>query len=323
MPSLISSYQSPKIYFHGHVQTIAPALLRKVKGIEYERERITTPDDDFLDLDWVKNDSNQLVIICHGLEGNTYRPYIKGMARVFGQNSFSVLTWNYRGCSEEMNKKERFYHSGATDDLHTVINHAVSFNRYAQIHLVGFSLGGNLILKYLGEQKVALAREIKTAVTFSVPLDLHQSCLHISKRSNLLYAKRFLKNLKHKIRSKASVMPEVFDLSKLNDVDNLFDFDNYFTAPLHGFDGALNYYHSCSAIRFVEHITIPTLIVNAKNDPFLPEACYPEALMTDLEYVFFEAPRHGGHCGFPSLNKQQYYWSESRALAFVQEHMRK
>lgn len=144
-----TSYTGPSVLFNGHLQTIFPALFRKHLSLPFDRERITTPDGDFLDLDWLRQDSKKLVIICHGLEGDSRRPYMRGMAKHFFQNKYDVLTWNFRGCSGELNIRPFFYHSGATYDLETVVNHAAE--KYAQVYLIGFSLGGNLTLKYLGE----------------------------------------------------------------------------------------------------------------------------------------------------------------------------
>ncbi|MDX1628013.1 MAG: alpha/beta fold hydrolase [Fulvivirga sp.] len=306
------NYKRPKILFSGHLETIYPALFRKVKDITYKRERIHTPDGDFLDLDWVKNGSKSLVIISHGLEGSSDRAYMKGMARIMANHQYDVLAWNYRGCSEEMNKQLRFYHSGATDDLDLVVAHAKD-KGYDEINLVGFSLGGNLTLKYLGEKK---RPEIHRAITFSVPLDLHSSCDQISKPGNVLYSNRFLRNLKKKVRQKAQQMPEL-KTNDLHKIKTLIDFDDQYTAPIHGFKNAVHYYESCSAIGFLENIKIPTLIVNAANDPFLSDECYPRELLKDHRYVKLEVPRHGGHVGFASFSGDNTFWSEKRALHFI------
>ncbi|MEQ8239911.1 MAG: alpha/beta fold hydrolase, partial [Cyclobacteriaceae bacterium] len=150
LPNYEYNYQRPKVLFNGHIETIYPALFRKVTLPTLPvRERITTVDDDFLDIDWYRNGKNKVVILQHGLEGSSDRPYILGMARAFLLQSFDVCAWNFRGCSGEVNKAKIFYHSGATYDLENVVNHASK--EYDQIFLVGFSLGGNLTLKYLGE----------------------------------------------------------------------------------------------------------------------------------------------------------------------------
>ncbi|MBL7871446.1 MAG: alpha/beta fold hydrolase [Cyclobacteriaceae bacterium] len=310
----MAPYHPPALLFTKHLETIYPALLRNVKDVEYERERITTPDHDFLDLDWVKQDSKKLVIISHGLEGSSDRAYIKGMAKIFYANGFDALAWNYRGCSGEMNKKLRFYHSGATDDLGYVIQHAESLG-YSEINLIGFSLGGNLTLKYAGEQGNAISLKIKKIVTFSVPLNLRSSCEKISVPSNWMYSQRFLKSLKKKVADKSNVLPEL-NVSRLPEIKTLLEFDNTYTAPLHGFRDAFDYYHQCSAIRFVSSIQRPTLIVNALNDPFLSADCYPTEIINPN--LTFEYPQRGGHVGFALFHKNGLYWSELRALDFIQ-----
>jgi len=305
-------YEAPFFLFNGHLETIYPALLRRVQLIPYTRERIETVDGDFLDLDWLTQNGNSLTIICHGLEGNSSRAYIRGMARAFFQKGHDVLAWNYRGCSEEMNRKLRFYHSGATDDLRLVIQHAINKNRYHQINLVGFSLGGNLVLKYLGESPPPDI--IHRAATFSVPVHLESSCQKISSPSNRVYADRFLRSLKDKIIRKASVMPEL-DIRHLSHVKTLQDFDDAYTAPLHGFQNAVDYYGKCSALYFLPDIKTPTLLVNTLNDPFLTSKCFP----TDIHNPNLSVEIHarGGHVGFAQFRKNGLYWSEERALAFV------
>lgn len=312
------NYEPPFAYFSSHLETILPALFRKVKDITYTRERIDTPDNDFLDLDWLHNDSDQLVIISHGLEGNSTRPYIKGMARAFHKKGYNVLAWNFRGCSDEINKQLRFYHSGATDDLDFVLDHALT-KGYKDIFLIGFSLGGNLTLKYAGEHGRSLKEQVKKIVVFSVPLDLYSSCTKISENSNFIYSKRFLNNLKAKVLAKAAMMPEALRTEGLKDIKSLKDFDDCYTAPIHGFKDAMEYYTACSSINFLKAITVPTLIVNALNDPFLSAECYPVKELRQHKYITFETPERGGHVGFTEFNKEGLYWSEKRALNFIQE----
>jgi uncharacterized protein len=220
------------------METIYPALFRRVKIPAYQKERIRTADDDFLDLGWLKKGCDRIIIIQHGLEGSADRPYVKGMAKAFFDQGFDVLTWSYRGCSDEMNRQLRFYHSGATDDLDTVIQYAISKFQYKEIFLVGFSLGGNMTLKYLGERKVT--PRIKRAVVFSVPMHLESSCRKISLPGNRVYAQRFIKSLKKKILVKASAM-QGLDTSKLNSIKSLLEFDDAYTAPLHVFRGDIEY----------------------------------------------------------------------------------
>lgn len=321
MPSL-NSYKPVRFLRGRHLETVLPNLLRKVRQMEPKKEKINTPDGDFLQLDWYLKGSSSLAIISHGLEGNSDRPYMKGMAKIFSDHNIDALCWNYRGCGSQMNIKPRLYHSGATTDLDTVVKVAIE-NGYEQIVLIGFSLGGNITLKYVGEQGIKLSKQIKTAITFSVPLDLAAGSREISKPHNWMYAKRFLRNLKKKVRIKNQQFPQVIKLNGLSEIKNLRDFDDIYTGPIHGFVGADDYYYQCSAMRFLKGINIPSLIVNAKNDPFLPAECYPFELIEQCSVVDFETPNHGGHVGFIELNKQGYYWSEKRALAFAKQHLNK
>jgi uncharacterized protein len=305
-------YLPPFFLFNAHLETIFPALFRKVNIAAYTRERIPTPDNDFLDLDWLKQASRKVVIIQHGLEGNSYRAYVKGMAKIFFEAGYDILAWNYRGCSEEMNRALRFYHSGATEDLKHVIDHAAA--KYDEVFLIGFSLGGNLTLKYLGEKDVN--PKIKKAIAFSAPVDLQTSCNQISNPGNRIYALRFLRSLKKKVAAKAMLMPGL-ETKHLHSIQTMLDFDEAYTAPLHGFDNATQYYQKCSSIGFLKDITIPTLIVNTKNDPFLSKECFPVDLLKAHPFVRLEIPNRGGHVGFTQINKNGVYWSEQRALSWI------
>ncbi|RPA68779.1 alpha/beta fold hydrolase [Cyclobacteriaceae bacterium YHN15] len=307
-------YDYPKWLFNGHLQTIIPGLFRTSFALPFERERVNTPDGDFLDLDWLNNDSNSLVIISHGLEGNSRRPYMIGMARHFFQNGFDVLNWNYRGCSEELNKKPIFYHSGATYDLDFVVNHAAE--NYDHLYLIGFSLGGNLTLKFLGEKRERNPK-IRKAVAISVPLHLESSCEKISSGENILYSKRFLKTLKEKVVRKSMQFPEEIPTGILRKIKTLQDFDNYYTGPLHGFRDAHDYYEQNSSLYFLENIEIPALILNAQNDPFLSDKCFPISMGRKLETVWMDFPKYGGHVGFRPRKKEDIYWSEKRAFEFI------
>lgn len=317
LPLPIPPYKSPFFLFNAHLQTIYPSLIRKVKDIQYSRTRLETPDADFLDLDWVLNQSERIIIISHGLEGNSERPYVKGMARIFRDHGWDALAWNFRGCSGEMNRQRRFYHSGATDDLGLVVQHVREKHQYKRIVLAGFSLGGNLTLKYLGEHGKEAAGIIDKAVVFSVPLHLHSSSQKISQPSNYLYNRKFLKNLKIKIEAKAVNISDLIHKGRHPEIKTLLDFDNLYTAPLHGFADAAAYYEACSSIYFLKDIKIPTLIVNAQNDPFLSPECYPKKELKKHDFIKMEMPEQGGHCGFALVNAKNYFWSEMKALEFV------
>ncbi|MCM0041651.1 MAG: alpha/beta fold hydrolase [Algoriphagus sp.] len=315
MPLLQSStYQRPKYLFNGHLETVYPAIFRKVELIPTQKERIETHDGDFLEIDWHQRGNSKLVVISHGLEGNSSRAYILGMAKEALKNGFDVLAWNYRGCGVELNRKAIFYHSGATYDLETIIQHASK--KYEEIFLIGFSLGGNLVLKYLGEKRER-TQKIKKGVAISVPLDLGSSCDQISRTGFGLYTQRFLKTLRQKVEKKAESFPAEYNLTKFSSIRTLRDFDNTFTGPLHGFGDAEEYYQKNSSLQFLVGISVPTLILNAKNDPFLSPSCYPTELAKTLNQVYFEFPSHGGHVGFMSSNSTKRLYSETRAVEFI------
>lgn len=319
MPIITSAYKNTSIpLFNGHLQTIYPALFRKIPlhGL-LKRERITTPDNDFLDTDYYPNGSRTLAIISHGLEGDSRRPYMLGMIRHLLNYDLDVVAWNYRTCSGEMNTQTRMYHMGATDDLAFVVQHYIDKKLYDKIVLLGFSAGGNITLKYLGENGNRIPEIIKKAIVFSVPCHLSQCTQELQKLSNQIYERRFLKSLLYKASLKAKQIPQQIDWSKLQKVKHIWDYDEYITAPLHGFEGAEDYYHKSSSLNFIKGIIIPTLIVNAHNDPFLGDKSYPTEIVKNLENVYLEMPETGGHCGFYS--KGPSYWSEQRAIEYLIE----
>lgn len=319
-----STYEPPSWWVSGgHLQTIIPAMFRKVAATPYRRERIETSDGDFIDCDWLyaasSVPSRKLAVISHGLESNSRRPNVVGMARAFSLCGYDALAWNMRGCSGEPNRLPRAYHSGATEDLRAVLERAAP--QYDEIYLIGFSLGANLTLKCLGEQALSISPKVKKAVAFSAPCDLAASSARISRFSNRLYERRFLTSLRKKIEQKAALFPQQISLEPFlkKQIKTLRDFDDCYTAPLHGFQNADDYYAKCSSKQFLSRIAIPTLIVNAKNDVFLPPECYPfdEAKASDV--VFLETPDSGGHLGFITDETQHsLYWSEMRALGFIE-----
>ncbi len=327
-----SSYQPPARLWNGHLQTIIPSLFRKVT-VSYNRERIETPDDDFLDLDWSGEQSNwdavlesdvarskPLVILSHGLEGSSTSQYLAGMVSHLTKQGFDCLAWHYRSCSGEMNRQQRFYHIGETGDLHFIIQYALS-KGYQTIYLMGFSAGGNVTLKYLGEQGKSLHPAIRKAVVFSVPVDLLGSAHRLEQWDSLVYNYRFNRTLKRKVLQKAAVMPGVFPTERIGKVRTIREFDDLFTAPQNGFRDVTDYYTRSSSLQFIPGIAVPTLIVNAKNDPFLSPECFPEQLARELPTVWMEFPEQGGHCGFPPRTGgiNGTYWSEERAASFLLE----
>ena len=312
-----SSYPGPPRYqFNGHLQTIVPAL-RRAPLVLFERERLETDDEDFLDLDWLDRKSRRLVILSHGLEGNSRRPYILGTAAWFGERGWDVLAWNCRSCSGEMNRAARLYHHGEITDLDRVIRHALSRRDYERIVLVGFSMGGAMVLKYLGVHGRELPGPIDRGVAFSSPCVLEASVEALEYRGNGFYKRRFQQALTAKLAVKAEHHPGLLDLSKLAEVRSWRDFDEYFSAPLNGFASASDLYAEASAANFMAGIRVPALLVNADNDPIIPEACTPVTLCEKHPHIHLERPRTGGHVGF-MLRGKAYSWMEERAWAFCE-----
>ncbi len=315
MPIVSSLYRPSLLLRNGHLATIYAGLVRKVPDVLQKRERIQLSDGDFLDLDWSYGSAEreQLVILLHGLEGNAQRPYIMGTAHLFNKKGFDVCAVNFRGCSGEPNKLYRSYHSGATEDLIEVIQHVLNSKNYSKIYLKGFSLGGNLLLKYLGE-KDRVPKEIKAAVAISVPCNLEESANEIMKPKNILYAARFKKNLLAKLQQKQLRFPDLVKESDIAAVKTLLDFDDFYTSRAHGFKNGLDYYTKCSSLQFLQSITVPSLIINARDDSFLGESCYPFKKAEKCQNLYLEVPKYGGHVGFWGQNNITY--TEKRALDF-------
>ncbi|MDQ3073189.1 MAG: alpha/beta fold hydrolase [Bacteroidota bacterium] len=311
-------YRPPVYLRNGHLQTILPALFRKIKEVKYSREDIIISDGDYLELDWVKNGNSKLAILSHGLEGSSKANHILGMSAHLSKNGFDVLAWNFRGCGGTINKNLRFYHGGASDDLDEVIGHAIK-EGYPEIYLVGFSMGANITLKYLGEKASVAYQNIKGAVAISAPCDLKGAAVKLEKKVNGIYLRRFLRSLKEKIILKEQRIPGSFDLSLLAGIKDFHAFDDHFTAPLHGFKDADHYYYRSSALRFLKGISVPVLILNAADDPYLSPSCYPEEQAGENEFITLEIPRWGGHVGFMHSGPNGLYYSEERALQFLQE----
>lgn len=319
MPLITSTYNPPLAFKNGHFSTIYSGLFRKVSGVTQERERILLPDSDFLDLDWSysKMQTKKLVIIVHGLEGNAQRAYVLGSAKLFNASNYDCCSINLRGCSGEINSLFRSYHSGATEDLKAVITHILENKNYDELYLKGFSLGGNLILKYLGEEPKKVPNQIKSAVTISVPCSLNNSQEQFLKANNILYAKRFKKHLKKKLVEKQILFSDLISLKQIQNIKTLKDFDDTYTSKVHGFKNALDYYKQCSSLQFLSNIKTPTLLINAKNDSFLGAECYPYLEAKNSAYLYFEIPNFGGHVGF--FGKKNITYSEKRGLNFFNE----
>ncbi|MEX0997019.1 MAG: alpha/beta fold hydrolase [Flavobacteriaceae bacterium] len=317
MPVISPSYKPPVVFQNGHFSTIYSSKLRIPPRVKQIRERLTLTDGDFMDLDWSysKKPSNKLIVLLHGLEGNAQRTYIIGAASHSNKKGWDTVAVNFRGCSGEPNRLFRSYTAGTTGDLEEVINHILEKDCYDKIVLNGFSLGGNLMLKYLGEQK-SIPKEIKKGVAVSTPLSLEKSLNELNKRHNFIYSTYFLIGLKKSYKEKAKLFPDQASREDLKKIKSLLDFDNVYTSKAHGFDDAYDYYEKNSSLPFLPKIKIPVLLLQAQNDSFLSPLCFPDELAKIQNNIFLEMPKYGGHVGF--YNKNNVYYNEQRAIEFAE-----
>ena len=310
-----STFRPPFFIKNGHVQTIYPFLFKKTNLVSYKRVRHFTKVQDFLDIDFSLVGSKSLVILTHGLEGNSSNYYISGMAKYFNDKGLDALAWNMRSCSEEMNLTKKFYHASDYEDLETIIEYALSLN-YESISLVSFSLGASITAHYLGKKGSLVPPEVKSCVLFSTPCDLACSTHELTKKIHKVYAENFLFSMRKKIKDKQRSMNfSLISESDLNSIKSLKEFDQLVNVPLYGFKDAQEFWTLGSCRPYLPNIKIPTLMINAKNDPFLGEDCYPTEEAQNSSHLFLEIPRSGGHIGFATFGN--HYWSESRAFNFI------
>lgn len=311
-----SSYRAKGMFKRAAVNTVYPALFRAIPEVLYTRERIDTPDGDFLDLDWSSIGSKKIVLVIHGLEGEAGRPYVKGMIRYFNEKGWDGLGMNHRGCSGVPNLRLRSYHMAATADVALVVNHIIAKYDYDELAIVGFSLGGNLTLRYLAEIATNPPAILKKAVAFSVPCDISSANIEIHRWYNYLYLRRFLKSLNQKVVEKAQQFPDELKLPPRLP-RTFYEFDDWFTGPIHGFLNGTDYYQKASSLPILASIRTPVLLVNAQDDTFLSPACYPINIAKQSDFFFLEMPAHGGHVGFAHFGGDKSFWSERRAFSFI------
>lgn len=314
-----SSYRPPWWLPDGHSQTIVPALFRRVARVTLHAERLELEDGDFLDLEWSGMGAERLVILSHGLEASAGASYVQGMAGALVRRGWDALAWSFRGCGGTANRLPRLYHAGATEDLAAVLAHALRRHPAREVHLIGFSLGGNLTLKFLGEQGGRLSPRVRSAVAISVPCDLECAAETLARRSNRIYMERFLIGMRRKLLEKHRAFPGLIDLAGLHDVRTFREYDDRFTAPLHGFLNADDYWGKNSCKIYLSGIAIPTLLLNARNDPFLGPSCNPTGQAAVHDFLHLETPDAGGHVAFPFGRGGFESWAEVRATAFLED----
>ena len=316
----MSGYRAPAWLPNGHWQTIYPAKCISVPTPLYRRERWDTPDADFIDVDFIDGKPGQpLLVLFHGLEGSSHSHY----ARSWMQH-LSTLGWHgavphFRGCSGEINQAPRFYHSGDAAEIDWIVRRLRQRHTGA-LFVAGVSLGGNALLRWLGEAQHQ-AEMIDAACAVSAPLDLAAGGAALSRGFNRIYTQLFLRTLKPKCLIKLQQFPQLFDRANMLAAKDLYAFDNVVTAPLHGYRDTDDYWNRASAKHVLADITVPTLVINAKNDPFLPSQHLPP---TAAPSVTLEYPEHGGHVGFASGPLPgKLDWLPQRVTRFFADHTNK
>lgn len=293
-------FRSPWWLPGGHAQTIVP-LARKGPIPRYERERVDTPDGDFIDLDWLPEPGSgaPLVALFHGLEGSSGSHYARSTMRALHLIGWRGVVPHFRGCSGEPNRLARAYHSGDTDEIDWILRHLLRAADGAPLFAVGMSLGGNALLKWLGERAQGSREVLAGAAAVCPPLDLNLSGAALGRGFNRIYSMHFLHSLKRKALEKSERHPGLFDAQRIRAARSLHDFDDVYTGPAHGFTGVEDYWRRASSKPWLGAIRTPTLLVCAGNDPFVPPAALPGRHELSA-HVTFECPSAGGHVGFMS-----------------------
>jgi len=323
----LTTYRAPGWLPGGHAQTIYPLLIRP-DPLPYHRDRWETPDGDFIDLDWnvvppASNgaDTRPLLVLFHGLEGSSVSHYAITLMRAATAIGWSGVVVNFRGCSGESNRLPRAYHSGDSDEIDWILRRLRALCPTRPCYAVGVSLGGNALLKWLGERQAGAGDCLRAAAAISAPLDLTACGHHLARGFNRIYTQYFLRTLKRNATEKLRRYPGLFDERRMSAANNLYEFDDVVTAPLHGFAGADDYWRKASSKPWLTGIRLPTLVLNAQNDPFLPAQALPLARQAAAS-VRLEFPRQGGHVGFVTGSLPgRLDWLPQRLLHFFQHEV--
>ncbi len=309
-----------------HAQTIWGSLPRITPPFGLKRERWETPDGDFIDLDRLSGPpGSPILVVLHGLEGSSRSGQVLGLLRAATLKGWSGLGVNFRSCSGQINRLRRSYHGGETSDLSWIIQRLLVEQPERKIFLAGVSLGGNVLLKYLGEEGEALPEPILAAVAISAPFDLAQSAQVLEVGFGRFYMKRLVQSMRRKTLKKMKIYPDLADVRKVRSARTLAQFDDAVTAPVHGFQDAQVYWAASSSKEFLTKIRRPTLLINARDDPFLPEAALPEAAVAGNPFLRALFSSRGGHVGFLSGNVPGWPipWAEIQAMAFLEEKFKR
>jgi predicted alpha/beta-fold hydrolase len=300
-----------------HLQTLWPPFFRRFKKTSsLRRERIELPDGDFVDLDWSQRTTGPIVLVLHGLEGSANSPYARGFVSACEQQGWRAVVMHFRSCSGELNRLPRAYHSGDTADVAAVAKVLQAREPNTPLAAIGVSLGGNVLLKWLGE--TGSDNPLTTAIAISVPFELAKSAMFLQRGFSRVYDKHLLTCLKQKFADKLALPPLSLTASQLKALRNLHEFDDLITGPLHGFADAADYYAKASCRQYLSTITVPTLIVNALDDPFVPREVVPTADELSPQVTLALTAR-GGHVGFigGATPWRPQYWLDNEVTKFL------
>jgi predicted alpha/beta-fold hydrolase len=316
VPIIESSFRPAWWCHNPHLQTMWPLAVKPAHP-PLGRERIELPDGDFIDLDWTTNSTGPLVIVMHGLEGSAHSHYARRIMRALPAHGMRGVIMHFRGRSGQPNRLARAYHSGETGDINTIVNLLKERESEPLLAVIGYSLGGNVLLKWLGE--LGNQVPVRSAVAVSVPFVLSQLADHMSKGVARLYQRYLVKSLHRSFATKAAVVDLHLSVEEISELDSFWKFDDKVTAPIHGFKDAVDYYRQCSSRQYIKGIRVPTLVLHSRDDPFMTQAVIPgEDEIT--ESVQLELSDHGGHVGFISGGTpwSPEYWLEPRIIRFLE-----
>lgn len=310
-----SSYETDFIFMNGHISTIYEGIIRRLDAPAYQRKRLHLPDGDFLLLDYVIKNPKKAIILCHGLEGDSRKNYNNACANFFIEKEYSVFAWNNRSCGGEMNLLPNLYHHGSVGDLESVIKHVMATG-FEEVFLVGFSLGGDQILNYLGRKEIP--SQLKAAVAISAPFQLKSSAEKIQSGISKIYLSRFIRKIRGKIQYKSQQFPDLISSEISKNIKSFEDVIDRFIVPVHGgYEDLADYYKKASPVYSIDGIETPVLVINAWDDPILGKEDHPIDLAAQHNYLHLETPNHGGHCAFP-LKISKHPYSVVRAFEFFE-----
>jgi len=300
-----------------HLQTLLPFIFRRRATLDLQCQQLELEDGDFLDLSWSKKSQGKIVLVIHGLEGSLDSHYSSGLMQTLEQQAYRPVFMHFRGCSGRVNRLPRSYHSGETADIAAVVKHITEQTGESVYAAIGFSLGANALLKWLGE--TGEKNPLHKAIAVSVPFQLSDAVERLDKGFSKFYRDYLLHSLRKNYRRKLSVMPMNLDVD-LKQIKTLWQFDNEITAPLHGFDDAQHYYQESSCRQFLKNIQVKTQIIHASDDPFMYRTSAP-ALNELSETIKLVLVKHGGHVGFVygQFPFKLRYWHEEKICEFLRD----